>query len=185
VPLTYSRGVLMDGTHDRWFGGRRRPTGRRGGRRRRLPTAAVAAILLALAVAACSPSASHADADGDWVLVSGDTPEGPIEIVTGYEPTLTVHGREVSGHAGCNQFGTAEGPDSGTNGEDAEDAEGSDRDWPTEFFSTMMACDPPEVMTQEAMFLDALSKITDVQTGEEELVLTGPQTELRFAPVSG
>jgi len=171
----------MDGARYGSTGGRGRPRGRA----RRLPTAAVAAMLLALAVAACSPSTSHADADGDWVLVSGDTAEGPIEIVTGYEPTLTVHGREVSGHAGCNQFGTAEGADPGTDGEDAAGSERSDQDWPTEFFSTMMACDPPEVMTQEAMFLDALGKITDVQTSNEELVLTGPETQLRFAPASG
>lgn len=148
-------------------------------RRPHLRRAGVLAVVL-LVLAACTPGSAHPQADGDWVLVSGHVPAGPIEIVAGYEPTLTVHGREVSGHAGCNQFGTAEGDDP-----DDGDGGGDDGAWPTEFFSTMMACDPPEVMAQEALFLEGLSHITDVRTDAEELVLTGPDTELRFAPASG
>src|SRR5699024_4918836 len=106
----------------------------------------------------------------DWVLVSGHAPDGQIEIVPGHEPSITVHGFEVSGHTGCNQFGLAE--------EDEERDE-----WPTEFFSTLMACEPPEVMEQESLFLDAMGQITDVQASDEELILSGPETELRFEPV--
>lgn len=135
---------------------------------RRLLLAVIAA--LALTVAACANNPAEPDADGDWVLVSGHGPDGEIEVVDGHEPTMIVNGFEVSGHAGCNQFGIA--------------GEEEPEEWPTEFFSTMMACDPPEVMEQESQFLDAMRQITDVQADGDELLLSGPDTELHFERTS-
>lgn len=146
----------------------------------RFPGRAVAALfaLVALTLTACDAAGGAAGpdpaADGDWIMVSGHGPDGEIDVVSGHEPTLTVNGFEVSGHGGCNHFGTAS----------AEGEEDQQPDqWPTEFVSTMMACDPPEVMDQESQFLTAMRQIQDVQADGDELVLTGPDTELRFERV--
>lgn len=139
------------------------------------PLVAVAAVAAAvmLTVAACDSSPADPGADGDWILVSGHGPDGPIDVVQDHEPTLSVNGYEVSGHAGCNQFGTA-----------TEDDGEQPQEWPTEFISTMMACDPPEVMEQETVFLGAMRQVEDVHASGAELVLSGADTELRFEPAS-
>lgn len=125
---------------------------------------------LALALAACTSGPADPEADGDWVLVSGHGPEGEIGIVQGQAPTITVNGFEVTGHSGCNQLGVA--------GDDEPDQ------WPTEFFSTMMACPEPGVMDQETAFLAAMGHVTDVHASGDDLMLSGPDTELHFERTS-
>lgn len=123
----------------------------------------------ALALAGCASSAADPDADGEWVLASGHTADGEIEIVDGHVPEITIDGYAISGTGGCNQIGFAGGD------EELDD-------WPTEFVSTMMACDPPEVMEQEAQFLEALEDLEDVDVEDEHLVIRGSDSELRFVP---
>lgn len=136
-----------------------------------LKLSAALALMLgaALALAGCASPGAGPNADGDWVLVSGQTADGEIEIVDGHAPQITIDGYAITGTGGCNQIGFAE-PD-----EELDD-------WPTEFVSTMMACDPPQIMEQEAQFLQALEDLEDVAVEDDQLVISGSASELRFDP---
>jgi len=82
--------------------------------------------------------------------------------------TLRVEGANVSGSSACNQYGgvvTIEG---------STIAFG-------DLASTLMGCEP-EVMAPESAYTEALTQIDTVSLEGDELVLTGPDTNLRFAP---
>ena len=48
--------------------------------------------------------------------------------------------------------------------------------------STLMMC-APEVMTVEVPYVAALSEVDSVAFDGDELVLTGPEIELRYSPI--
>jgi heat shock protein HslJ len=79
-----------------------------------------------------------------------------------------VVGTEISGTSACNQYG-------GQFILDGSEISIGD------LYSTMMMC-TPEVMAVEIPYTAALSAVDTVVMDGDELVMTGPGIELRFAP---
>jgi heat shock protein HslJ len=131
--------------------------------------------VLALLLAACGDPGSGAGEgadppDGDWVLADGTGQEGPIELVEGHVPTLSIDGQDWGGTV-CNSYGAT------------VQVDGSELTV-TELMHTEMACMPDEAMRSEAAYFDAFQRVEtyDVSTGM--LVLRGPDVELVFEPVA-
>lgn len=139
------------------------------------------AAALALALTACGGtpddpgSAPPGDdgmavLDGTWQLVEGDGPEGPVPIPDQAAITLDIDGADWGGTAACNSYG-------GTVIVDPDGQASIDG-----FAVTEMACPDPGVMEAEAAYLAALTQIDTATRDGGQLVLTGPDTRLRFAP---
>lgn len=109
------------------------------------------------------------DPSGSWVLVGSDP---VIDVPPGARVTMTVvaedGGWEVGGTAACNAYGGTVVTDGGT--------------WRGEGFGgTAMGCDEPR-MAAERAYLAALPSVTSwTRPSADELVLTGPDVELRYA----
>ena len=148
----------------------------------------IAAALLALA--GCGGDDSGAvtprpgaggTVDGDWTLVSGTGADGALVMVDGRAPTLSVDGTKIDGVAACNSYG----------GTVTVDAAGTFS--PKEIVTTEMACVEPEVMALESAYVAAFGDVRTARLDGDRLVLSGPDTELRFdrtppvpdAPVEG
>jgi heat shock protein HslJ len=136
------------------------------------PTQLLIAVALLLAgCAGLGPGAGEdtGPPDGDWELADGTGPDGPIELVEGHVPTLTIDGEDWGGTV-CNSYGATVRVD------------GAELTV-TELMHTEMACTPDEAMRSEAAYFDALqgAETYDVSTGM--LVLRGPEVELVFDPV--
>lgn len=116
-----------------------------------------------------------AEPDGDifgsaqWKLASGTVDGDDLSLLNTHPITMRVDGGEVAGTAACNSY-------FGTVVDGATLFEG--------FGATEMACDPPESMELEFTFLDALGRVTDAAVDGDDLVLTGPDVELRFSTVA-
>lgn len=139
------------------------------------------AAALALALTACGGtpddpgSAPPGDdgmavLDGTWQLVEGDGPEGPVPIPDQAAITLDIDGADWGGTAACNSYG-------GTVSVEPDGQVSLDGCAVTE-----MACPDPGVMEAEAAYLAALTQIDTATRDGGQLVLTGPDTRLRFAP---
>ncbi|HEY6627415.1 MAG TPA: META domain-containing protein [Acidimicrobiia bacterium] len=133
--------------------------------------ALVFAAVLGLTLAACA-DASEPGADptlSDWTLQSGTVDGTDIPIVADHPITLTFEAdNAIAGSSACNSyFG-------------GYTIEGADISF-TEMGSTMMACEPAEVMDSEGMYLDAMSKVDAFTATEDSLTLTGDGVELVFA----
>lgn len=142
---------------------------------------AAAVLLLAACGGAADPTGPVVDGDvtatpeGSWVLV-GATP--PIEVPAGARVTLDVEPEadawRVGGVAACNSYGGTVSTDGGA--------------WSVGdgFAVTEMGCDGG-LMGVERAYLDALLVVDAWQRpADDELVLRGPDVELRFellAPV--
>lgn len=134
-------------------------------------TRAFPVIAFALIVAGCA-AAPQADPDieGNWRLVSGSVSGQPIPLIEGRPITLQVDGPNVSGNSSCNQYG-------GQVLVDGSAIEFGD------LFSTLMGCEA-ELMAAESAYTDALQRVDTVAFDGAELVLTGPDAELRFTATS-
>lgn len=139
-----------------------------------------ATILLAAAVALVAGGCGEAPAgDGEpgatpygaWQLVGGTGPEGPIEPLETHPVTLTIEEGQVGGTAACNSYGGAARID-------------GDRLEVTELAATEMACEPAAAMELERAYLLALQRADTIGREGEELVIRGPEVELRFAAVA-
>ena len=132
-----------------------------------------AALAITLFLAACgsqgvtpldaSPSPSGAlNLDGTWELTAGTD----VPIVDGYPITLIFTGSEIGGTAACNSYGGRVSLAGGVFaiGELGQTAMGCQRD----------------VMAAESAYLAALLVVNDVSLDADELVLSGPEVELRF-----
>lgn len=154
-----------------------------GARRVRVTGLATAVALVGLVLAACGgaadPSATDQDdggtsgsPQGSWVLAEA---RPTIEVPADARITLSVEPGEdawqVGGTSACNSYGGTVVTDGAR--------------WTGEGFGmTEMACEPPR-MDAEAAYLDALLAIdTWARPSEEELLLTGPDTELRFTALA-
>ncbi len=145
-------------------------------------------LALALVVAACGSVAdetpvAHTDEvvdDGSapappsvegtsWTLVVGGGPGGDIALVEGYPITLSFESGQLGGTASCNSYGGSYLLD------------GNRLVLGEEISSTAMACEPAEAMTAESVYLTALFDVTGVDLVGDELVLSGPASELVFA----
>ncbi|MFP4235146.1 MAG: META domain-containing protein [Nitriliruptoraceae bacterium] len=138
---------------------------------------AAAALLLAACGGSAGGGASEPDGgeddrgadaatlDGSWELASGTGPDGAVPLVASAPVTLVIDGAEWSGTAACNTYG----------GEAQVDG---DRVSLGGFAVTEMACEDPEVMASERAYLDALLVVDRLSLEDDQLVLTGPDTEL-------
>jgi heat shock protein HslJ len=102
--------------------------------------------------------------EGEWVLVDG------VPQVDGYPITLRVGDGEVGGTAACNSYGGAVRISG-----DAFEVD--------DLSKTEMGCPDPGVHESESAYLDALMAVDRHDRDGEQLVLTGPDVELRFDPV--
>jgi heat shock protein HslJ len=130
-------------------------------------------VLLAVGLAACAdptPIGGGIDLGGTWQLVSGTSGGSEIPLVDGHRITLVVEGGEAGGVSACNHYFATLTLDGGTVSL-------------TGIGGTEMACMPEEVMESEAAYLRALGLITTAARDGELLVLTGPETELRYVPL--
>ena len=104
-----------------------------------------------------------------WVLRFGGGPDGEVPIVDGWPITITFTADgSVGGTAACNGYGGSYSID------------GTDL-MLGELGSTAMACEP-EVNASESAFLGALLDVDGINLNAGELALSGPATELIFAP---
>lgn len=128
-------------------------------------------ILLTLALLAsllaCSPgSEEESEFWGEWVLAQGTG----IDLVESHPITITLEaGGQAGGTAACNSYG---GEYQLVNGDMAIG----------QVAATEMACTDPGVMEAEAAYLRALIAVDGADLDASELVLSGPDVELRFAP---
>ena len=131
------------------------------------------ALLLMLALTGCSIVSGGATAslDGEWQLRDGTNQGQPIPIVAGSRITLKIDGTHVGGTAACNSYGG----DVQVKGTSIIIGE---------LFQTEMACLDDRLMASEAAFMAALPRATKVTRNGDNLTLTGPELELRFALVA-
>jgi len=103
-----------------------------------------------------------------WTLRFGGGPEGEIVLIDGYPITITFDGDgSFGGTAACNGYG-------GTYQLDGNEI------FLGEVGSDEAGCEP-EVLQAEGAFFNALVDITGIDLVGEELVLSGPASELIFA----
>jgi heat shock protein HslJ len=130
----------------------------------------VIAAVLGLTLAACAdPNEPAADPTlSAWVLDSGSVDGADIAIAEDHPITLTFEESGIAGSSGCNTyFG-------------GYTIDGSAISF-SDMGSTMMACEPTEVMDSESMYLDAMSKVDAFTATDDTLTLTGDGVELVFA----
>jgi heat shock protein HslJ len=112
---------------------------------------------------------------GSWRLVSMGLSDSADSPVAGTELTLDwMADGQVAGSSGCNRyFGTFERSETGTLSAGP-------------FGSTRMAC-PPEVMSQESRFLEALEGASrfEIQGGGLVLLYDEGRARLRFEAAAG
>ncbi len=133
-------------------------------------TLAIALLLTACGSAGTAPTAppsatgaGELDLDGTWQLTAGTD----VPIVDDYPITLTFTGSEVGGTSACNEYGGRVARAGGTFSIG-------------ELGGTDMAC-KGDVMAAEAAYLAALREVAAIAREGEELVLSGPDAELRFS----
>lgn len=128
-----------------------------------------AAVLLA----ACGEEPPVASPDegieGTWKLTEGTGPDGALNLVDGYDVTLSYDGEHLGGRSACNGFGA-----------DLVREDGSVRIEVGRM--TGMGCEPA-VMDLESAYVDALGTVDSIVRDGDALSLTGPDTELHFVRV--
>lgn len=127
-----------------------------------------------MALSACLGSDFVDSVEGAWQLTGGTHAGEPIPIVDSHPITLNLESGQINGTAACNGYGGK------------FELSGSSFSIVEGLAVTEMACQPEEVMRSERAFLDAIAAVDKVELTNEGLVLTGPETELRFealAPV--
>lgn len=133
---------------------------------------------VALILAACgsagtpptSPSGDPFEPQGSWELISGRVGDAEIPIVDDHPITLTIRGAEIGGTAACNSYG---GRLTVNNG----------RLEIRDLGMTAMGCEEP-LMAAEAAYTAALSSVESIGGDGGELVLSGPDVELRFTALA-
>lgn len=131
------------------------------------------ALLFVLGLAACAapgatttPSAAP-DLGGSWQMTSGTTPAGDIPLVADWPITLTIEGSSISGTAACNSYG-------------GRLVLAGGRVRIEDLGMTAMGCEP-DVMASESAYTGALATVSQIARDGDDLVLAGPDVELRFA----
>jgi len=128
--------------------------------------------VLALALTACANPDDEGASDptaNAWVLEAGTLNGADIPLVADRPITLTFDTTEgtVAGTSACNQyFG-------------GYTLSGNELTF-SDLGSTMMACDPPEIMDSEAAYLEALSQVEIFTIEGDELNLAGEAVDLLF-----
>jgi heat shock protein HslJ len=128
-------------------------------------------LLAVLLLAGCGGSGGSPadDVVGEWELVSATASGAPLTQPSGAAATLSLDGTQARGTSFCNHYMTGYSIDG-----DTIRFEG--------LGGTDMGCDPA-VMAAESDFLTALGAADTVALDGTDLLLTGPDVELRFRPV--
>jgi len=126
-------------------------------------------VVIAILAGGCSAGADppSVDPSGAWELVAGRIGAGVVPVVADYPITIIVDASRISGTAGCNGYGADLAARGGSI------AVG-------ELTLTAVLCDIPGVMEAESAYVGALQRISALGMDGEVLVLSGPDTELRF-----
>ncbi len=126
--------------------------------------------VIGMLLSACAEPSEEAAADPTefaWSLESGTLNDEEIPIVEDHPITLVFDEESVGGASGCNTyFG-------------GYTIEGTSISF-TDMGSTMMACEPAEVMDSEVMYLAAMAEVTEFSATVESLTLTGEGVQLNF-----
>jgi heat shock protein HslJ len=130
----------------------------------------LAAVLLVACGSSGAPSSSPSgdafDPQGSWQLTSGEAGGSEIPIVDRHPVTLTIEGSEIGGTSACNSYGGRLSVSGG-------------RLEITDLGMTMMGCAEP-VMAAESAYTSALAAVESIGGDGDDLVLRGPDVELRF-----
>jgi heat shock protein HslJ len=128
--------------------------------------------ILAIGLTACADPAEEAASDptaNAWVLEAGTVDGADIPILDDHPITLVFNTEDgtAGGTSACNQYFAA------------YTLSGSDLTF-DDAGSTMMACEPPEVMDAEAAYLEALSLVELFTIEDGQLNLSGVDADLVF-----
>jgi heat shock protein HslJ len=128
--------------------------------------------ILALALTACADPGEEGASDptaNAWVLEAGTLDGADIPIFDDHPVTLIFNPEEgtAGGASGCNQYFAA------------YTLSGSDLTF-EDAGSTMMACEPTELMDAEAAYLQALSLVELFSIEGDQLNLSGVDADLVF-----
>lgn len=107
---------------------------------------------------------------GDWLLIGGFITGERVTMNAAEPITVVIETDSLHGQAPCNVFGAPlhlDGSDISVGSIEASEAPCAD-----------------EVMAKEAAYLLAISRATTARRDEDQLVLTGPDVELRYAELS-
>ena len=134
--------------------------------------AAILAIVAVTALAACADPGEEGASDpttNAWVLEAGTLDGADIPVVADRPITLVFDTETGSagGTSACNQYFAA------------YTLSGSELTF-DDVGSSMMACDPPEVMDAEAAYLEALSLVELFTIEDGQLNLSGEAVDLLF-----
>jgi heat shock protein HslJ len=129
--------------------------------------------VLALSILACGQSepGEPVDITGGWQLVSGTADGAPLTLIENHPVTIEFNAGLYGGTAACNGYGGSYSLD----GDALELGAAS---------ITEMACEPPETMTLERLYMTALLTVDMVTMEEGNLVLSGPSVDLVFQPLA-
>lgn len=127
-------------------------------------------VVLLSACAPVQPASPTLSLDGSmWNLAGFKTGETLTPPVLKTQVTLDFKDGQVGGSAGCNGYGASYTLDGNTISFSTEG-----------FMSTLMFCEPQEVMDQETRFLDWMQKATSVEMAGEQLIVHTPDGDLVF-----
>lgn len=111
----------------------------------------------------------HIPYEGDWQLVSGTAPAGPIPISRAYPVTLTLDGRQAGGTSTCNNYGGRFW------------IVGRAFSWvPAKFGAEQRGCPSDRTLRAEDRYFAAFVHVDTVDANERTLEFTGPGVELVF-----
>ena len=128
-----------------------------------------AGLAVALPLTACSgDSGPDVDVLGSWVLVSGSTAAGPLEVAPGSRVSLTFEDGQAGGRAPCNDYSS----DYEVHGAELDlDGDGMSR--------TLAGCDGRQGELESA-YLSALGDADTVARDGDTLTLSGEKIALEF-----
>lgn len=132
-------------------------------------------LIVVIALSACSPAqpgSPSSSLDGtQWNLIGFGSPDALTPPVENSHLTLDFADGQVSGSAGCNGYGAS------------FTLEGDTISFSTEgFMTTLMFCEPAELMDQETKFLAWMQKAQTVEFAGTQLIIHTSEGDLTFDP---
>lgn len=131
-------------------------------------------MILLIVLSACTPLQPAAPTAPSldrtkWDLAGFGSPDALTPPVANTHPTLDFADGQVGGSAGCNGYGASFTLD------------GNTIQFSTEgFMTTLMFCDPAEIMDQETQYLAWLQKAETVEMKGEQLIVHTSEGDLTF-----
>lgn len=131
-------------------------------------------VVLAVVASGCgelpwsAQSSDSSDIRGEWELVAGQGPDGPLPDPDDHRATLVVEEDRLGGQAVCNHY-------------DAGYELDGERLRIEDVAVTEMAC--AEGMAAQEAYVDAFTAVDRARRDGEQLVLAGDAVTLRYAPV--